>query len=237
MDTSKLEEIGLTKNQAIVYTSLLKLGSTTAQEIIKESGLHSSRVYESLEKLQSFGLAGVVIKDYKRYFQASSPKKLLDFINEKKEIVNNLLPELESLEGMKKEKISASIYKGKEGIKAIHSEMLKEKKEIFVLGGKGLVFSELEYFMPHFEKERIKKKIKWKILWDDEKAKELVSKKGLVEGKVLPQGFQSKSVVNIFGDKVAIVLWEESYPTAFVIENKEVHESFRKWFELIYKNC
>ena len=236
METSSLEQIGLTKNQSLVYISLLKLGSTTAQNIIKESGLHRSRVYDSLEKLEDLGLVSYVVKGFKKYFQAANPEKLLDYVEEKKEIVNRFLPELKKLEGMKKEVINASIYKGKEGIKTIHSEMLKEGKDVYVLGAKGMIFKELPYFIPHFEKERIKKKIKFTLIYDKKKIKEFekdVVKRKLFEGKSLPHGFESNSVVNIFGNKVAIVLWKD-YPSGFMIDNKDVADSFRKWFILIY---
>src|SRR3989338_2798739 len=125
-----LEQLGLTKNQSLVYLSLLKLGSTTAQSIIKESGLHRSRVYDSLERLEDLGLVSYVVKDFKKYFQAANPEKLLDYVDEKKEIVSQLIPELKKLEGMKKEVINASIYKGKEGIKTIHSEMLRRQESL-----------------------------------------------------------------------------------------------------------
>ncbi|MBU1203719.1 MAG: hypothetical protein KKG60_01480 [Nanoarchaeota archaeon] len=234
MNTKILENIGLTRNQAEIYLALLKLGSATAQQIIKESGMHRSPVYDNLEKLQEHGLVSYVVKDFKKYFQAVPPKKLYSYLEEKKQELAEAMPELEKLEGMKKEEINASIFKGKEGLKTIHLDMLKEGKDIYVLGGKGLIFSELEYFIPHFEKERIKKGLKWKILWDKEKTKKEVSKKPLVEGKVLPKGFDSNCVVNVFGNKVAIFLWKETYPSAFVIDNKDVSDSFRKWFNLIY---
>lgn len=238
MDTSKLEQVGLTKNQSLVYLSLLRLGSTTAKEIIKESGLHSSRVYDSLEKLQELGLVSFVVKDFKKYFQAAKPEKLLEYLNEKKEVVNQILPELKKLEGMKKEEINASVYKGKEGLKTIHSEMLKEGKDVYLIGAKGIIFSQLQYFMPNFERERTKKKIKFVLIYDKKEVKkyeEQVVKRKFFEGKVLPKGFDSKTVVNIFGNKVAIVLWKEKYPTGFMIENKDVADSFRKWFRFIYK--
>ena len=219
MQIRLLEQLGLTKNQSSVYISLLKLGSTTAQNIIKESGMHRSRVYDSLERLENLGLVSYVVKDYKKYFQAAAPEKLLDYIDEKKEIIN------------------ASIYKGKEGIKTIHSEMLKEGKVVHVLGAKGMIFKELPYFIPNFEKERIRKKIKFILLYDKQEVKEFEKntvKRKMFKGKSLPRGFESKSVVNIFGNKVAIVLWKD-YPSGFIIENKDVADSFRKWFELIYK--
>ena len=237
MQIRLLEQIGLTKNQSIVYLSLLKLGSSSAQNIIKESGMHRSRVYDSLERLEDLGLVSYVVKDFKKYFQAAAPEKLLDYVDEKKEIVNQLIPELKKLEGMKKEEINASIYKGKEGIKTIQSEMLKEGKEVFVLGAKGMIFKELPYFIPNFEKERIKKKIKFTLIYDKKEVKEFekdIVKRKLFEGKSFPYGFESKSVVNIFGNKVAIVLWKD-YPSGFLIENKDVADSFRKWFEMMYK--
>lgn len=237
MHTAQLEQIGLTKNQAAVYISLLKLGSTTAQNIIKESGLHRSRVYDSLERLEDLGLVSFVVKDFKKYFQAASPEKLLGYIEEKKEIVNQILPELKKLEGMKKEEIAASVYKGKEGLKTIHSEMLKEGKDVYVLGAKGLIFTELPYFIPNFERERIKKKIKFILLYDKQEVKNLeenIVKRKFFEGKVLPKEFNSNGVVNIFGNKVAIVLWKEKYPTGFMIENKDIADSFRKWFKFMY---
>jgi|SRR3989338_6874529 len=235
MDTKTLEEIGLTKNQSAVYISLLKLGSATAQQIMKESGLHRSRVYDSLEKLQQAGLASSVVKDYKQYFQAVKPEKLLEYIDEKKEAIKQIIPELKQLEGMKKEEINASVYKGKEGLKTIHSEMLKEGKDIYVLGAKGLIYSELKYFMPNFERDRLKKKMRWICLWDKKEVKDKMMKEPLFEGRSLPKGFESNGVANIFGNKVAIVLWKERYPTGFMIENKDIADAFRKWFRLLMK--
>ncbi len=235
MNTDVLEKIGLTKNQSKVYIALLKLGSANAQNIIKESELHRSRVYDSLEKLQQLGLVSYVVKDFKKYFQAVEPEKLLDYIDEQRESVKAALPALKQLEGMKKEEINASIYKGKEGLKTIHSEMLKQNADIYVLGAKGLVFSELEYFMPHFEKERINKKIKWIILCDDKKTMKIMKKRNFIKAKIFPKGFESNGVVNIFGSKTAIVLWKEKYPTGFIIDNKDIADSFRKWFNLIYQ--
>ncbi len=237
MNESELEKIGLTKNQSSVYLSLLKLGSTTAQSIIRESGLHRAIVYDCLDQLCKIGLVSFVVRDFKRCFQAAEPKKLLDFLDEKKEIVNQFLPELEKLKNMKTEEINASVYNGKEGIKIIHSEMLKEGKDIYVLGAKGKIFKELPYFIPNFERERIRKKMNFILIYDTKEFKkyeEEVVKRSFYKGRALPQNFESDSVVNIFGDKVAIVLWDERHPSAFMIENKKVADSFRKWFRFMY---
>lgn len=61
-------------------------------------------------------------------------------------------------------------------------------------------------------------------------------KKPLFRGKAFSKGFASNAAVNIFGNKVAIVLWKEQYPSGFLVENKDVADSFRKWFRFMYRN-
>ncbi|HII16307.1 TPA: hypothetical protein HA361_00160 [Candidatus Woesearchaeota archaeon] len=238
MHEETLAKIGMTQNESKVYLALLKLGMTPAQPLVRESGLHRSRVYEVLEKLQAKGLASHVVKNFKKYFQAVAPDKLLSYLDEQREAVSKILPALQNMQGIKREEIQAHIYSGKEGVKSIHAEMLKEGKDIYVFGAKGLIFSEMQYFIPNFERERLRKGMKFISLWDNKEVKEKLYKnrtRELSNGKILPNGFSSKSGVNIFGDKVAIFLWnEKKHPSGFLIDNKDVADTFRKWFNLVY---
>lgn len=235
MDIEALEKLGLTRNQIKIYLALIKLGEATAQQIMKEAVMHRSRVYDGLQGLEEQGLVSSVINGFKKYFQGIRPEKLLDFIEEKKEAIRQVIPELKKIEGMKKEEINGEVYKGKEGLKAIHYEMLKEGKNIYVLGAKGYIYNDMPYFIDNFERQRIKRKIRMTCLWDSEEAKNRSQKQKLVTGKVLPKGYETNGVVNIFGDKVAIVLWKEKYPSGFLIVNKDVADSYRRWFDLIWK--
>ncbi len=236
MDTTVLEKIGLTRNEVTVYLTLLKIGSIPVQRIIKESNLHRSRVYESLGRLERMGLVSSVVKDFRRYFQSAKPEKLVDFVEEQKESLLQIIPHLKSSQGTESEELDGSVYNGKEGIKTILAMVLKEKQDLYVLGAKGLIFSELKYFMPNFERERIKSKIKFIRIYDSKAHQKKALKGELVEGKSFPPGFTSESVVWIFGSKVAILHWKQKIPSAFVIEKKEVADAFRKWFLLIYKS-
>ena len=89
--------------------------------------------------------------------------------------------------------------------------------------------------MPNFEKERIKRKIRFIKLYDSIDKENISAGQLLSIGKVLPKGFESNSVVWIFGDKIAIMLWKEEYPSAFLINKRDVADSFRKWFNLLYQ--
>jgi sugar-specific transcriptional regulator TrmB len=243
MHEKVLEKAGLTKNEVKVYLSLLRRGLSTAGSLVKESGLHRSRVYESLEMLAQKGLVGYCIKDFKKHFQVAKPEVLLDFLEEKKRIIEEnkkeireILPKLKEMESIKKEEIEGAVFKGREGLKAIHSDMLKQGEDVWVLGAKGLIFTELKYFIQGFERDRVKKGMKWKSIFDRHENFNRI-KKPLFEKRRMPDEFASSGVVNIYGDRVAIVLWKEKYPTGFLIINKLIADAFRKWFSFMYGKC
>ena len=54
------------------------------------------------------------------------------------------------------------------------------------------------------------------------------------EIKFLPQKYSSPLAVNIYKDKVAIILWSKENPIAIVIKNKEITEGYKKHFELMW---
>ena len=77
---SNLLKFGLTEGEAKVYLALLK-GSSAKSEIIKNSGISSSIVYEILEKLMRKGLASYTVIEGKKKFYAANPENLLDLID------------------------------------------------------------------------------------------------------------------------------------------------------------
>ena len=51
MDLHRLEEIGLSKAEIVVYSALLKTGQTATGDLTKETGLRKSTIYNSLDRL------------------------------------------------------------------------------------------------------------------------------------------------------------------------------------------
>src|SRR3989338_7077733 len=124
MDIKLLEDIGLTKSEIQVYLALLELGSSTTGKIVDKSKASSSKIYEILEKLIQKGLAAYIIKSGVKYFEASSPERLMDYMNEKeerveiqKEALKKIIPELELKHKLSRYKSEATIYKGLRGLK------------------------------------------------------------------------------------------------------------------------
>ncbi len=89
-----LQELGLNKRESICYSSLLELGSSRVGDIIKKTGIPSSKIYEILDKLIKRGFVTYVIKNNVKHFQASDPKTLLNYIEERKRKIEEIMPQL-----------------------------------------------------------------------------------------------------------------------------------------------
>ena len=94
MDTSVLEELGLTHTQVKVYLALLELGESTAGPILKSTGLQNSVLYASLEKLIEKGFASYILKGKRRNYRPADPKTILNFVEERKRRFESIIPEL-----------------------------------------------------------------------------------------------------------------------------------------------
>src|SRR3989344_2592275 len=94
MNTQILEDIGLTNAEIKVYLALLELGSSTSGPIIEKSQLQSSVVFTTLSRLTDKGFVSAVKEGKRNYYQASDPKHIVEYINEKKENFESILPQL-----------------------------------------------------------------------------------------------------------------------------------------------
>ena len=103
---SKFGVRGFTKALALELPENIKTyivnPDITATQITKYTGLHRPNIYDIIEKLHKKGLASFVIKNNVKYFRASSPTKILDYIKEKEEKIKKILPELIELSKEKK---------------------------------------------------------------------------------------------------------------------------------------
>lgn len=240
MDTAILKEIGLTDSEIKVYLALLKSGPVGTGILTKQTKLHKSRVYECLNRLIEKGLVGFAVRDFAKYFHATGPERLLDYLEEKKKQIDTekvevarIIPELMKETRFVEEDVEAVSFMGKEGIKTIHSDILKNAREVFYIGAKGEVITEIEYFFENYERERVRRKIAQKFLCQKELKEKLLKTRPLTEYKYLPAGFESKTVIYIYSDKVVNVVWSEN-PAAVMIRNKDVFKMYKLLFDTLW---
>jgi sugar-specific transcriptional regulator TrmB len=246
MENKIFEEIGFSQGEVKVYFALIKLGESTIGPLAKESRVTAAKVYPILDKLKEKGLITYVIKSGTKYFQAFNPKRILDYLNEKKKKINEqeeemekILPEIISRTGSET-KQSATIYESLNGLKTLYDEMLeymKKTKEDFIAFTMGEEYKseEINRFFDYYDTKRKELGIKIKLIgieYQREFFKKVYKPKPYIQIKFLP--YTLPRGVIIFSDKIAILSWEK-VPTAFVIQSKTIAESYKKFFWDMWK--
>ena len=247
MNIEILEQIGFTKGEIKVYLALLELGETTTGAIIKKSKITGSKVYEILDRLIKKGLVGYVIREKTKYFQASPPKRILDYVNKKETELKNkkleiekIIPKLEQKQKVKEKIQSSYIYEGLEGIKTVFNlilELLKPGEEYYVFTlGEDLKQKRVILFLKNYHQKRIKKKIKAKIIANEQDKP--IFEKELSKLKYLEVRYYRNPVplgIFIFKDYVATFTFKEK-PTAFVIKSQQIANSYKEFFNSLWKH-
>ena len=247
MDETLLEKLGLTKGEIKVYLALNKLGEATVGPIGKESKVSKSKIYDILDKLIEKGLAGYITKNGVKYFIANDPHMILDYISKKEEElsstkkeVEEVIPQLMLQRHLETKKRVAEMYEGFNGVKAIREELMQDFKAsdtLLVLGAPKIANEKWEHWFLNFHKRRRAKKIKMKIIFNSN-AKDfgkVREKMSYTEVKYLPNKLVSPNWIDIFPEAVLFVMVLKN-PIAFVVRDKELANSFRSYFEIMWKN-
>lgn len=238
MDTSILEDIGLTGAEIKVFITLLELGSSNAGKVVDKSGLQNAVVHRAFHSLAEKGLITYVLEGRIKQYQAIEPKLLLNFLDEKKARLKQLLPELEIKQQMAKARPQATIFQGIRGIKELINLMLEtDAKEYSIFGGAKISNDMLgEHFWAQFHNKRIEKNIHGRLLFHNSLKEwgEQLTKKKLTDVRYTAQGFEELTETLICGDRVAIILYTEK-PFGFLIEESAAADSYRKFFELLWQ--
>lgn len=241
MDTKlALEEFGLSNNESKIYIAALILGTQTANTIAKRAGLLRTTTYEILKSLVNKGLASYVIKDKKKYFEVVDPKVLIEVLEEKKTKLKQVLPELLKIKKSILEKPSVEVYEGKEGLKTILEDLLKNAKKNYKVIGNNMKFREVlyDYYVESFINKRLKTGISCQFI--SEPGKETIKlqkedKKVKRITKIMGELFNSNAELFIYEDKIAIFTLIKQQPIGILIKEKSVSELFRIIFDKIWK--
>ena len=239
-----LTKIGLNKEEAKIYETLLEEGPMTVIAISKKTGLTRTNAYNYLYSLIERGLIYSSEKGKKTYFQPNSPEKLRAFLEKKKkegEIAElefaNILPKLISTFLASSNRPSVIHWEGIKGLEKIYDDILKEKKNLLIFA------SIIDRIMPEFNKlidKQIKKQAKAGIKVRTLIRKELMTAnyiKKLKPLKIEARGlnnYHPTSQIIIYGDKVAITSFKKDLMST-LIENESIANSLRNIFEIIWK--
>ena len=244
MESEILEKVGLTRNESIVYLTLLKLGTAKTGELLNASGLNSGKIYEILESLKRKGLLSESIINNVKHYTSAPPGQLLEYLDKKKKeiekeekLIKSSISQLEALRNSKLTKTRSVVYTGFQGLKTAAYEalnQLKENEEILGMGISEKKQVKLNEFWLQFSSARIKNKIKARHIYSEKGTySEEFKKVKLTEHKFL-EGF-TPVTVDIFGDDKVLILNYQEPINCILIYDKNTATSFRNFFEQLWK--
>lgn len=235
MDTSALENIGLSQVEIKVFLTVLELGESKAGKIIEKSGLQSSSVYDAINKLIFKGLLSYIKKSQVKYYKAPDPEVIINYIELKKGEYLKILPELKARQ-KKTENEGVEFFKSFKGIKTIMSELVKDAK-------KGDIYRTFSVENPEdykiarekvfvYTKQLIKeKKIIARGIFH-EKTRYAKTKSSIMQKRYLNAPLPPNTM--ILNGKVAIISWKEE-PSGILIHSSNITKSYTDFFEHIWK--
>lgn len=232
-----MEKIGLNEKQALVYEACLELSSGSGQRIAEKAGLPKSTTYDVLKGLSKKGLVKFYLKGKKRYFSANDPDILKDRAIKQQKILENFLPDIQAIYNLAENKPKIRYYEGKQGVRVVMKEILKEAQELRSIGSAEDIFNKLSEYFPEFSQERAKRRIPNKvILRDSPKAKERqeTGAKELREVKIIKTSILFSSLIWIWGSKTAMVTLRNDLMVV-VIDSQELSDTFLALFEWMWQ--
>jgi predicted transcriptional regulator len=238
-----LIRIGLTSGESRVFLALLKLGSAKVGQIVKESNVSYSKVYDVLDRLLSKGLVSHIILGNVKYFNAVEPYRLEEFIKRKEQevrkqldIANKVIPELAKVANRNRQDSMAEIFVGDKGIRTSYEILLRDATSKDVLyyfypfeGYHPIAspfYSRLYLFQKHKGVQQ-----RGIATFDFKRSKHYAEISKGVKMKFVD--FPLPATMDIFKDKLLIISWENV--TSILITSKEIAEHFRNYFDSIWK--
>jgi len=239
MDTSVLEDLGLTQAEIKTYLTLLELGNSSAGHILEKSGLQNSVMHRALNSLIEKGIISFILQGRRKVYQATDPEHFHTFIDDKRKRFDQILPALQERQKFAKEKTSATIYKGKRGINEVYNTLLNlGGKEYNTFGGGKEVAQDTMSltWWRNIHAKRIAKKIPARQVFDETVRKfgNELNKKPITNIKFLPPEYRQLQETVIVGDNVGISIFSEN-PYGILIRDKTVADGYRMQFELLWK--
>ncbi len=242
-----LKELGLSQEEADIYSTLLDKGSLTATAISKNSKVKRTYVYAVCKSLIKKGLVSQLTEKNVTTFSPLSPDHLMDLAERQKQEVlkasqtlEGILPTLKNKYEVVDNKPVVTYYEGIEGIKKVYKDILNTNKNILLFRSiyddknpdiNNIVLNQIE--------EQVKRGIKTRTITPLEKSTKNTflnfDSSRLVERHIVKSShLDLPAQVIIYGSKVAMISLKKEIVVT-VLDNLDIATTMQNVFELIWE--
>jgi len=154
--------------------------------------------------------------------------------------IQSIIPELKLLHKEKLEQEKSTVYEGYKGVRSVYDDIvrtLNKGDEILVFGARGQdeSFMAKTYFKQYTQR-RIAKGIKMRMIFnaDAKQTGKFYSKLKNTQVKFMPKNMTTPAAVDIYANNVGILVLKP-IPKVFLITSKEVADSYRQFFKMLWE--
>jgi hypothetical protein len=172
-----------------------------------------------------------------KHYEAQQPEKLLELLDERKEHINKLIPELKGIQLQPETIQKLHGYQGIGGIKTLLAETLKTK-EYVVFGAPKVSLDTIgETYWKNYNQKIRYNNIKTKMIFDESLrnwSKEIYKINTKANIRYLEKHFDNMTETFVFDDKVIIITWS-AQPLGILMKDRTIANSYRQFFEMLWK--
>lgn len=236
----ELISLGLAEKEAKVYLALIPLGTVGSSKLIEASGLHGQFVYQALESLEERGLVGHVVERGRKKFFSRPPSALVQVAEKQVTAAQAVAKSLEQAALIPADQ-TFEVVRGTESFIAHEFALLRDAPEgceLLVIGGAGDQFAnEMGDKLGSYEVERRKKKIRVRYIGSQDQLGALRkdnTSRSFFAHRVLSSSFTGLVNTNIWPEVVNLNTFAKPV-TSFVLKSPTVAESYRGFFEALWR--
>jgi len=241
------QKLGLSDKESRVYLASLSLGPSPVQIIAQKAAVNRATTYVMIESLIERGLMGQVKQGKKTLFIAEPPEHLKHLIDkelvrveEKRRLLDSILPQLGSIIDSTHEKPKVEMFVGLNGLREIHEDILEHGWQKGTIENIASVDDARELVLfdevaRHWEK-MAGKKLKVRAILTQSTSTEKVPEKlkHMWEERFVPkEKFPFHGELVIYGDKVAALAYKGKI-IGTIIESHEIAQTLRCLFQLAW---
>lgn len=233
---------GLTRKEAEIYISLVRYGSSRAENVCKNTRINRTLVYALLENLIQKGFVEKIIQNNKTFYFPNTPQVFLQRAKHQLNQAQFLVKSLNNVKLITSQPIIRT-FQGFNGIKQMTDIFLEEAKTI---GGEMLQMGQeiqfaVEYpeLIEDFIQKRVANKIPLKLLCNrftnfDQYLNSKRDKKELREVKfVKKEELNVDCTTYIYGDSMAVISLANEMQ-GYIFKSKNIADLNRKMFYLLW---
>ncbi|MBU0707847.1 hypothetical protein KKG41_05760 [Patescibacteria group bacterium] len=240
-----LQQLGLPRNEAKIYETLINLGPSSVSTISSIGKVNRRNVYDCVKNLLKRRLVVLLEGQKEKIYSAVEPKRLENVLNTQKKEISSVLPGLKKIYNKNIPKEQAFISRGHEGIKNYWNYVTAQTEVTHFVGGKGAWHDEkIEEDRKKYFVECKKKNIKITGIFDysiSEHGQDVYSQYDPKLIRFFPKEYSTNATYDICGDRVVIFPMPKerniANATIFNIVSKPLADSYRTWFKYLWQKA